>query len=92
MEITESIPKGTILVCIKNQITGCGIKYCREGSIVKCAAKSKYYQSIAVYRNKREEKNDKWYPVDRKKLRIATDEEAKMYDQGKYSLEKAEKV
>ena len=91
MEATDKITAGTILVCIRTQATGCGIQYCKKGSIVKCALTPKsYHDSIPIFRNEKEEKVDKWLPVDRKKLRIASPEEVHMYYEGKYFLEEVE--
>ena len=89
----DFIKKGTILVCIRLQATGCGIKYLKKGSIVKCAEDCPTYRdTVQVYRNQREEDKDSWKPVDRKKLRKATPSETQMYYEGKYFLEEVESV
>lgn len=91
MKTNEKIAKGTILVCIQNQTTSCGIMYCKKGSIVKCAREPKsYHSSVSIYRNERDETKDKWLPVDKRKLRIANNEEIQMYSEGKHSLEPVE--
>jgi hypothetical protein len=88
--IEGEIKEGTILVCIETQATGCGIKYVKIGSIVKCAFDIEDYRSsIGVNRNERERSNDKWHHIDRTKLRLATPEEAEMYAKGIYHLEPA---
>lgn len=85
------ITKGTILVCTKQQATGCGIKYLKKGSIVKCAEDCPDYRdTIMVYRNEDEMALDAWKPIDRKKLRKATPAETQMYYEGKYFLEEVE--
>lgn len=91
MKANIKIIAGTILVCIKTQSTGCGIKYCKKGSVVKCADNiPEYSETVTVFRNEREEKKNKWFPVNRDRLRLATPEESLLYVKGKHFLEEVE--
>lgn len=91
METTNKILAGTILVCINNQATGCGIKYLDKGSIVKCAKDcQEHRETVEVYRNENEMALGSWKAVNRNKLRLATPEESQMYYEGKYFLEPVE--
>ena len=86
----KTIKKGIILVCTRDQSTGCGIRYLKKGSIVKCAAECpEWRDTVEIYRNETEMAEHDWKPVSRNKLRQATPEEEAMYYEGKYFLETA---
>ena len=91
MEKKELFPNGTILVCISDQKTGCGILYVRRGSIVKAAHPEKQYSSwTEVYRNRGEEATGRRVDMYCKNYRVATYEESLMWSDGVYHTAEAQ--
>lgn len=88
MKIGELLTKGTIIVAEQPQSTSCGIRYIKAGSILKVAKDTyEFSDEVAVYRNKRAEQEYNWHIILLRKVRLATEEEVKMYNVDKYFVE-----
>jgi hypothetical protein len=74
--------KGTILICTSPQKTGCGILYVKRDSIIKAAEESSdSWNWFEIYCNKREERAEKTHSMNISNVRLATAEEAELWDQ-----------
>jgi hypothetical protein len=84
----NSFKKGTILVCISDQKTGCGILYVKVGSIIKVAEeKPEWWATIPIYRNQDAEKNDHTHSIEKEKVRLATAEEVEAWNNEIYFIQ-----
>lgn len=87
MELGTTINEGTILVLTDYQVSSCGIMYLRKGSIVKLAReKTDWKNTVKVYRNISNEQEDNYYFADLTKVREATVDEIRMWDNGIYFI------
>lgn len=77
--------KGAIVVAIKEEKTGCGIRYIRKNSILKMAEDIYENEEVSgIYRNRREELSHNIHYINTVKLRAATEKEDECYEKGIY--------
>lgn len=87
MERDNVITEGTILVVTKRQTTGCGIVYLKKDSIVEVAHTTEIWNTgVKVYRNHTNRINDEYYFAYIRDVRMATDEEIKMWNDKVYFI------